>query len=117
MSLADLDNELNASILAGKSMESFEKFYADDLVMQENNDEPVAGKDANRKREQDFAANIEEFHGAELHASAVGDNVTMSEWSFDFTLKGMGRVTFNEVIRRQWRDGKVVNERYYYNMG
>lgn len=117
MSLADLDNQINALILAGNNMEAFEKFYADDLVMQENNDEPVAGKDANRKREQDFAANIEDFHGAQLHSSVVGDNVSMSEWTFEFTLKGMGRVAFNEVIRRIWRDGLVVNERYYYNLG
>ena len=116
MSLADLDKQINDAILAGKSMETFESHYADDLVMQENSEEPTVGKDANREREQAFAANIEEFHGAQLHAATVGDDVSMSEWTFDFTLKGMGRVTFNEVIRRQWRDGKVVNERYYYNL-
>lgn len=109
-SLSECERDLNAMILAGKAFDGFEKYYADDVVMQENTETPTVGKDANREREQAFFGSIEEFHGAELHSSAVGDNVTMSEWTFDMTMGG-NRIAMAEVARRQWRDGKVVHER------
>ena len=45
-----LEQELNQMILSGKALEAFEKFYADDLVMQENDQPPRIGKAANRER-------------------------------------------------------------------
>ncbi|MDX2430017.1 MAG: hypothetical protein QNK35_03725 [Bacteroides sp.] len=36
----------------GKSMEAFEKYYAEAIVMQEPGEEPRVGKEANRKFEQ-----------------------------------------------------------------
>ena len=75
---ATLDNQLNQDILAGKAMEAFEANYADDVVMQENSDEPRRGKDANREVEMQFFSSVEEFHGAKLLSSAVNGDVTFS---------------------------------------
>ncbi|HYU16582.1 MAG TPA: SnoaL-like domain-containing protein [Candidatus Acidoferrum sp.] len=85
------------------------------VVMQEPTDPPRVGKAANRKAEQDFYGNIEHFHGAKLVSSAVGAGVTFSEWSYDFQLKGQPRITLEEVARRQWKNGKIVHERFYYH--
>ncbi len=112
-----LEHELNQMILSGKAMEAFDKFYADDVVMQENSEEPVRGKEANRKREEEFFASIEEFHGAELLGSGAGGDASYSEWMWDVTLKGVGRVKMEQVAARRWRDDKVVSERFYYNKG
>ncbi len=71
------------------------------VVMQEPTDPPRVGKAANRKAEQDFYGNIEHFHGAKLVSSAVGAGVT--------------RITLEEVARRQWKNGKIVHERFYYH--
>lgn len=106
--------QLNQMILGGKVMEAFEQFYADDVVMQENFDPPSAGKEANRKREMDFFASVEQFHGSKLHAAAYNDGVGLSEWEYDITFKGMGRVKMNQVSVRRWKDGKVAHERFYY---
>ncbi len=104
-------------ILSGTAMEAFETFYADDVIMQENSGEPVRGKDANRKREEEFFASIEEFHGAKLLGSGVSGDTGYSEWMWDVTLKGVGRgrVKMEQVAARRWRDDKVVSERFYYN--
>ncbi len=117
MSVASLEKELNDMILAGQAMEAFEKFYAEDVVMQENSDEPFRGKDVNRKREEEFFASVEEFHGAQLVGSASGDDRSYAEWDWDVTFKGVGRVRMNQVAARQWKDGKIVHERFYYNKG
>jgi ketosteroid isomerase-like protein len=113
--IAALEAELNKMILEGKAADAFEKFYAEDVVMQEPTDAPRVGKPANRKAEQEFYGNIEEFFGAKLLSSAVGDGVTFSEWSYDFKLKGQPRIKLEEVARREWQNGKIVHERFYYH--
>ncbi len=113
--IAELDSQLNQDILSGKALEAFEQYYADDVVMQENSEEPRKGKEVNRKFEQQFFENVEEFHGAKLLASAVSGDTSFSEWEFDITFKQGGRVKMSEVAVRKWKDGKVAFERFYYN--
>ena len=115
--VATLDKELNDMILGGKAIEAFEKFYAGDVEMRENADTPVRGKDANRKREEEFFSSIQEFHGAELVGSAVTGDTSFSEWMWDVTLKGVGRIKMEQTAVRRWKDGQVATERFYYNKG
>ena len=109
------DTALNQMILEGKAMEAFEQFYADDVVMQENVAPPTVGKDANRKRELEFFASVEQFHGAKLLASAENGGVSFSEWEYDITFKGQPRTTLAQTAVRRWKDGKVAHERFYYS--
>lgn len=115
--VAALDDQLNQMVLNGQAMEAFEKFYADDVVMQENSGDPVRGKDANRQRELDFFASLEEFHGAGVLGSGVSGERSYTEWWMDVTFKGAGRVKMEQVAARIWKDGLVVSERFYYNAG
>jgi ketosteroid isomerase-like protein len=112
---ADLDRQLNETILKGDILGAFDKFYADDVVMQENSAEPTVGKAANRKREEAFLGSVEAFHGAALLSSAVNGDVTFGEWEFDATYKGAGRFKLTQVATRRWKDGQVVHERFYYS--
>jgi ketosteroid isomerase-like protein len=115
INITDLEKELNAQILKGDILGAFERFYADDIVMQENLAEPTNGKDANRKREEAALASVEQFHGAELLSSAVSGDVSFSEWTFDATYKGGSRVVLAQVAVRRWKNGKVSHERFYYS--
>ena len=110
-----LDDRLNQMILTGKAMEGFETFYADDVVMQENQAPATAGKDANRERELAFFSAVEAFHGADLLATAVNGDVSFGEIHMDVTFKGAGRVTMAQAYVRRWRDGKIAQERFYYS--
>ena len=87
-SVQELDKQLNDDVLSGKAMEAFEKYYADDVVMQENSDEPRKGKDANRKAEEEFFSSVEAFNGGSVKASAVNGDVTFSEWEIRPYLQG-----------------------------
>ena len=113
--IAKLDAELNQTILAGQIMEAFEKFFAEDCIMQENANEPTIGKDANRQRELHFLAAVDQVHGIEMGATAVGDGVSFSEWTFDMTMKGDVRKKLVQTSVRRWRGGQVVSERFYYD--
>lgn len=112
-----LDEQLNKQILSGDVLPAFERFYADDVVMQENSEEPRVGKDVNRKVEQEFLSSVEQFHGAKLLGSAANQDISYSEWEYDMTFKGGKRMKMNQVAARRWSNGKVVHERFYYNKG
>jgi ketosteroid isomerase-like protein len=112
-----LDADLNKRISAGDILGAFDTYYDDNVVMQENATEPRVGKATNRKYEEQFLASVEKFHGATLLGSAVSGDLSYSEWEFDATYKGAGRVKQVQVAARRWKNGKVVNERFYYNKG
>ncbi|MCI0455173.1 MAG: nuclear transport factor 2 family protein [Candidatus Dadabacteria bacterium] len=114
MNLQDLVEDLNSMILKGQIMEAIEKYYHEDVIMQENEQTPTVGKAANREREKDWLLNVIEFRGAEVKAVAVGDNVTMVEWFFDYTHKEWGKKTYHQVAVQRWNDGKIIHERFYY---
>src|SRR6056297_3565804 len=75
-----LDQELNDMILQGKILEAFDKFYADDVVMEED-DKRREGKEANREYEEQFVDALQEFHAADIKARAVDqeNQTTFSE--------------------------------------
>lgn len=112
--LKSLEKKLNDTILAGDIMGAFETFYADDVVMRENNAEPTTGKSANRERELQFVESIAEFHGAGILASAVGENESFSEWWMDVTFKDGNRKKLEQAVVRRWENGQVAQERFYY---
>jgi ketosteroid isomerase-like protein len=116
-SVQELDKQLNDDVLSGKIMDAFEKYYADDVVMQENAEEPRVGKAANRKAEEEFMSSVEAFNGGSVKASAVNGDVSFSEWEMDITFKGGKRVKMEQVAVRKWKNGKIVNERFFYNKG
>jgi ketosteroid isomerase-like protein len=111
--IALLDAELNDMIRQGKALEAFERFYAEDVVMMEN-DQAFVGKDVNRKREQEFFGNIKEVHAAGIGATAVRGDTSFCEQMFDATLLDGTRMRMEEVAVRTWKDGKIVKERFYY---
>ncbi len=106
--------DLNSLILQGKAMEAFEKYYADDVVMQENDNPPTVGKEANRKREEEFFGSITEFRGARVIDYAVGENVSFVRWHFDYIHKDWGKRNYHQVAVQEWKNGKIVKETFYY---
>lgn len=113
-SIAELDRALNESILNGTALQGFETYYADDVVMQENDAEPTIGKDANREREEAFFAAITDFRGSKVLATGVGGDTSFSHWHFDFTHREWGNRDYHQVAVRTWRDGKIIREVFYY---
>ena len=111
--LAELENELNTMIQSGQIVEAFEKFYADECVMQDQGFEPWIGKDLNRERENDFVGKITEFRAGAMIDGAVGEDVTFSTWHFDYTHAEWGVVKYDQVAVRHWKNGEIVKERFY----
>ena len=111
---ATLDRKLNQAILAGDILNAFETYYAEDVVMHENDSQPFTGKSVNRKREQDFVNSVQDFHEARLLGEAVNGDTSYSEWEYDLTFKNGLRVKLQQVAARRWKNGQVSHERFYY---
>ena len=108
-----LEVALNTRIQAGDVLGTLQDFYAEHMTMREGaSSEATVGRQANHERLSAFLGSLTAFNGATLHAYAIGDGVTLSEWTFDM-VGPEGPILWNEVIRRRWQDGKVVEEVYY----
>ena len=72
---ADRVHELVQLVEAGKFLEAFEEFYAEDVVMQENGQAPYVGKAAARAKEEAFVSAILTLH-EQIQAEPLGVNRT-----------------------------------------
>lgn len=110
-----LVNELNGMILQGQVMDAFEKFYAENVSMSDNNQNPMIGKDANRERELAFVNGVSEWLGAEVLAVTATGDVTMVEWMFHYKHKEWGEKKYYQVAVQRWENGKIIDERFYFS--
>lgn len=113
--LKTLVEELNQMILEGKILDAFEKFYADDVVMQDNNYPQRVGKDVSRRYENDFVNGLTEFRGAKVLNTLISDDLAVTEWWFDYTHKDYGVRNYRQLAVQRWKNGKIIEEKFYYN--
>jgi hypothetical protein len=78
--VATLDGQLNDQIAKGDILGAFDRFYAENVTMQENSDEPFAGKANNRKREEEFIASVQEFPLANGSSTPPTKAARVSSW-------------------------------------
>lgn len=107
-------NDLNELIIQGKMMEAFEKYYHEDVAMQENSEPPMVGKSANRERELEFLDNIVEFRGAAVQGMVVAGDLSFVIWDYDYTHKQWGERKYTQISVQQWKDNRIVQETFYY---
>ena len=106
--------DLNDLVLQGQALEAFDRYYDDNVIMQENEYPPTVGKKANRKREEEFFSSIVEFRGAKPLKVTVGENTTMVQWHYDYTHKDWGVRNYTQVSVQEWRNGKIIKEQFFY---
>ena len=113
--LSTLVDELNQMILEGKILEAFDKFYAGEIVMQDNDYPPRVGKEINRQFEEDFVNGLMEFRGAKVLNTIISDGLAAVEWWFDYTHKDYGVRNYTQLSIQRWKNGQIVEEKFYYN--
>ena len=108
-------DQLNQMVLEGKILEAFEKFYSEDVVMQDNDYPARVGKDINRQAEETFVNGLTEFRGANVLNTLVSDDLAVTEWWFDYTHKDYGTRNYRQLAVQRWKNGKIIEEKFYYN--
>lgn len=116
MSLKERVEALNQMIISGKALQAFDTFYAEEVSMQENENEPTISKNACRQNEEAFVNGIVEFRNAEVRDVIFSDNISAVEWDFDFTHKDWGVRKYKQLSVQKWNDnGQIISEKFYYN--
>ncbi|SRR5690606_8518570 len=110
--------ECHRMVGEGKILEAFEKYYHDDIVMVEATGEVRKGKDANREFQKQFMSGVKEIHDGgvlSLNSNEEAATTTVETW-IEMTFNDGNRVKMEEVAVQKWQDGKIIHERFYYNM-
>lgn len=117
MTIAELAKDFTELLRQGNHDGAGAKYNADDIASYEAPDGPMAvsnGKEAVRQKGEWWAAN-HEVHGASVEGPYVNGDQFAVRFSFDITPKATGeRVTMDEVGLYTVKDGKIVEERFYY---
>jgi hypothetical protein len=97
MTLQEKLNDLNSMILKGEILESMDKYYHADCVVIEKNDVVAKGFEQAKERESAIFEGVEAWLESEIKSIAVGENVTMTEWHFEYKHKDLGHKKFDQV--------------------
>lgn len=119
MSVLENARQLQQMMADNKTMEAFDKFYHKDVkVIEVPTGEVRNGKEAQRKAINDWFTAVEEFHGGGLDSLCANeeDHVSTAETWMDVTFKERGRMKMSEVAVQKWKDGQIIEEKFYYNM-
>jgi ketosteroid isomerase-like protein len=118
MTTQEVASRMYELLKENKWTEVQEELFSEDAESIEPPDSPglqsVKGKDAIKKKGEDFSNMIEEVHGGYTGEPIVAGNYIAFAMGFDATMKGMGRQKMDEIAVYEVKDGKIVKEHFFY---
>jgi ketosteroid isomerase-like protein len=99
----------------GKFLEAIERFYSADATMQENLDAPRVGLRALLDNERNVLARVPDIHVVRVGWVMVDGDKSAINWVFGWTNPDGAKIELDEIAYQEWKDGKIVRERFYYD--
>ncbi|TNE54385.1 MAG: hypothetical protein EP344_14195 [Bacteroidetes bacterium] len=112
MKLQQLVEALDAQVMSGDVIGAFDKFAAENCITLSNAQDMTHNKAQKLEILNWFFQNIANVNRIDRLACQVGKDVTESQFVFDFVNQQGEQLVYNEVIRRVWKDGRIVEEQY-----
>jgi hypothetical protein len=101
-----------------KWFEIQDEFFADNVRSIDPPGSPyfgyAEGKEAVRKKGQDFVSRITAFHGASTSEPVVAGNHFAVSREVDITVTGHGRIQINQIMVYEVKAGQIVLEQFIY---
>ena len=117
MTIAELAKDFTDLLERGEDEAAAKKYNADDIVSYEAQEGPMAvscGREALKQKGEWWRAN-HEVHGGSVEGPFVNGDQFAVRLRYDLTPKSTGeRVTMDEIGLYTVKDGKIVEERFYY---
>lgn len=110
--------QLQNWISEGKSLEALDEFYAENVQVYEMaNGVRRNGKSEQREAIQQWFGSVKEMHGTGCNSICADEQnaMTTAETWVDMTMQNGTRVKMEEVAVQKWENGKIVEEKFYYN--
>ncbi|MDB4919504.1 nuclear transport factor 2 family protein [Mucilaginibacter sp.] len=103
----------------GKNVEAINELYDDNIVSIEPEGSPMAGKTVGKQAVLEstnrWFDSVEQLHSVAISNPLVSDNFFACTMNVDATYKEHGRNVMNELCVFEVRDGKIVNDQFFYN--
>lgn len=107
-------HELLEYVRDGRIMEAMEEFYADDVVMEEPAYGRTEGLEANLERERRFVDSVARFKRFEAKNVATAPGASFYENVMEWTDVSGNDQHVEQAVAAEWKEGKIVRERFYY---
>lgn len=123
MSVENIARRLVALCREGQYEEAQKELYADDAASIEMSGLPpgalgsVKGLPAIYEKGHQFGASVEAVHSNYVSDAVIAGNWFSVSMVLDLTMKGRGRTKLQEICVYQVRDGKIVLEQFFYDVG
>ena len=112
MTLKQLVEAIDAQIIAGDIIGAFDKFAADNCVTLSSADDKTTSKAQKIEALHWFFANVATVNRVERLGYTIGKDSTDSRFVFEFVNRQGVPMVYDEVIRRTWKNGQLVQEQY-----
>ena len=103
----------------GKNVEAINELYDDNIVSIEPDGSPMAGKTVGKQAVLEstnrWFDSVEQLHSVDISNPLVSDDFFACTMKIDATYKEHGRNVMNELCVFEVRDGKIVNDQFFYN--
>ena len=108
-------NAVTSLLAEGQFINAMETYLADDVQLFEGNNPAKVGKAFCLAEEQKLLDTVTAFHGYTVTSGpAVKGDTTFYEAVMEFDTNDGTKHRFEQVVRTQWKDGKIINDRYYH---
>lgn len=115
MQINDSLTAIDGLVSQGQIVQAVEQFFAPNAKTTDFDGTITQNKDQMIEKMTGFVGSIAKVNGIQLHQSFSKDNISLSEYTFDFDMKDGSHVLWHEIIRREWSNGLVVDEQYFKN--
>ena len=113
MSIQELAKSFTGLCAAGKFDQAGEQYWSEAVVSREPMGAVATGLAAVIEKGKGWAAN-HEIHGVKIEGPFVSGDQFIVRFTMDITAKEHGRMTMDELGVYTVKDGKIVEESFFY---
>ncbi len=113
MNTKELTKRMDNIVAQGAIVDAVKEFFADNATTSDFSGVTTANKNEMIQKMEGFAGAIAAVNGITHHHTIVDENVSASEFTFDFDMKDGSKILWHEIIRSVWENGEIVEEQYF----
>lgn len=114
MNIKNQAQQMDSMVSQGAIVDAVKTFFCDNANTSDYGNVTTSDKSQMVAKMEGFVGAIANVNGIKHHHTIVDENVSASEFTFDFDMKDGSKILWHEIIRRKWNsEGKVIAEEYF----
>lgn len=93
----------------------YERFYDENVIVQENLNPPRQGRAISIERQQKINTNVKEVREFSVGAVLVDGDRSVIEMTIDVITQDGYHIHIEELSMQTWKNGYIVQERFFYD--